>query len=319
MKQVYKGRPTRYLGITLSILVIILVSAVTPWSVQVASFTLNANAVTQEILENGDFRDGVTFWNITRHGSATYSLVQSEDSALQMEAAGTPESNITLVHVPNPSAKIVPELAMRIRLRHLGTLTSGNSFIAIITFITWNNVLRVPTRIFIGNFPREVDAVPRSGVILSRTIPSGEWSDIRLQFSRILPDVVSYLQSYTVYKGASVRDDFRVVGLAASVFNGIFIVDSLGLSMISSAKLLINLSSNSLIPMNLLLKSVSVNGTNSFFVISRQALVPFTTFEVVSEILRPVSKGDTYVILLSFETGQVVQITRIVDSAPRWI
>gem|GEM_PF-4486736 len=318
LKLVYQRRLARYLTIALSILVIILAAAVSPWAVQVSNFRLGENT-SEDILLNGEFHDGLKFWNITRNGLATYTLVESEDAALQMQAEGTSRSNITLVREPSPSAKIVPELAMRMRLRYLGSLTSGDSYIAIITFVIWNNASVIPTKIIVGNFANEVNAVLPSGVIVTRTIVTDDWNDMRLQFSRIIPDVVTYLRSYTVYKGASVRDDFRIVGLAASVSNGVFLLDALTLSMIRPARLFIDITSNSLIPMNLALKSVSVNGTNSLFIIERQANLPFSTFGVISEILRPISKGETYVIALSFETGQILSIMHRVDSAPRWI
>ncbi len=318
LKLVYQRRLARYLTIALSISVIILGAAVSPWAVQVSNFRLGENT-SEDILPNGEFRDGLKFWNITTNGLASYTIVESGDAALQMQAEGTPRSNITLLREPSPSAKIVPELAMRMRLRYLGSLASGNSYIAIITFVVWNNASVIPTKIVVGNFANEVDAVLPSGVILTRKIVTDDWNDVRLQFSRIIPDAVTYLRSYTVYKGASTGDDFRIVGLAASVFNGIFVLDALTLSMIRPAKVLIDITSNSLIPMNLALKSVSVNGTDSFFIIERQANVPFSTFEVRSEILRPISKGETYVISLSFETGQILRIVHRIDSAPRWI
>lgn len=318
LKLVYQRRLARYLTIALSISVIIFGAAVGPWAVQVSSFRVGENS-SEDVLLNGEFRDGLKFWNITRNGLATYTIVGSEDAALQMQAEGTSRSNLTLFRDPSPSAKIVPELAMRMRLRYLGSLTSGDSYIAIVTFVIWNNASVIPTKIVVGNFANEVNAVLPSGVILTRTIVTEDWNDIRLQFSRIIPDAVSYLRSYTVYKGASIRDDFRIVGLAASVFNGIFLLDTLTLAMIKPAKVFIDITSNSLIPMNLALKSVSVNGTDSFFIIERQANLPFSTFEVISEILRPISKGEIYVVSLSFETGQILRIMHRVDSAPRWI
>ena len=296
-----------------------------PSAVTVEGFTIVENQITDITTDSGFENEG--HWQNKTYGNAILDFTNKNPGeglrSLYIKSRGSQYSNTSLTYVGSKATEfyeISPNLVLRLKMKNIDRMGSrGESFLAISTFIVWNNKTLIPLRIAIGDFQEESETVMPSGILIIRKISEpGEWQDYVLQMSKTIGPAVSYLKTEKSER-AFMEDDFRAFGIAIFPVNLEFELDTLAYSHVTPAQIALHLKSNTITPMENQLTRLLLNNSEIDFLTLGGENLPFASFTVQSQIARPLIEGETLVFQMDFLTGQTVIYAIKIDKSARWI
>ncbi|MEM1986057.1 MAG: hypothetical protein QXG36_03805 [Nitrososphaeria archaeon] len=157
------------------------------------------------------------------------------------------------------------------------------------------------------------------GVILFRKLEaSDDWIEYALQMVNLKEEFTEYLMRRGV--NAKVEDEYNVVGLSVWSENLVAYIDNLSIYLIEPKWLIVKISSNSILPMNMFISKISVNNSvPTTYYIKPDIILPFTPFEVYTYVPYIPVNGSKNIFTIKFSTGQTLEYEFIENTKRVWI
>ncbi|MCX8189403.1 MAG: hypothetical protein N3F64_06795, partial [Nitrososphaeria archaeon] len=170
----------------------------------------------------------------------------------------------------------------------------------------------------IGNLSDGIKFTDYGVILFQKLEDSNDWIEYALQMINLKEEFTEYLLRKGVY--AKVEDEYDVVGLSVWSENLVAYVDNLSIYLIEPKWLMVKISSNSILPMNMFISGISINNSVPInYYVKPDIILPFTSFEVYTYVPYIPVNGSKNIFTIKFSTGQTLNYEFIEDTKRVWI
>lgn len=314
---------------------IILVSAITPFlpnSVEKISFRtikekfypVYSNSGFEDVIE-----DRVNGWSLTNGSKLSRTFPYEGNNAINMTPPN-PSMIPQIVYTGKNATtryiiggNVVVSLAVK---ASTALLNARSSYINVESVILYNGPTNVTAFLFnlvlYRNLVNASEGVAQTkyGIITYKSLEdSDDWYEYSLQMSKMTGAFSEYLNRW---KGIDAKstDKYEIVGLTIWCENLVAYVDDASIFLIEPKWIVTTMKSNSIIPMNMFLSEVKINGsTPTTFFTNPDFVAPFSTFDLYTFIPYIPTNGSKNLVTVRFGTGQIIQFQFTEETRRIWL
>jgi len=171
----------------------------------------------------------------------------------------------------------------------------------------------------IGNLSEGISFTDYGIIFCKKLDDSNDWVEYAVQMSSLKDKFVEYLVNKRGVN-AGVDDEYDVVGLTVWSENLAAYIDDLSIYLIEPEWLVARISSNSILPMNMFISEIKVNGSSpTKYYVKPDIVLPFTPFELYTYIPYIPVNNSKNILSIKFSTGQTIQYEFIEKTRKVWI
>jgi hypothetical protein len=163
-------------------------------------------------------------------------------------------------------------------------------------------------------------AQTKYGIIAYKSLENSDyWYEYSLQLSQMTGIFSDYLSRW---KGINAKptDKYEILGLKIWSENLVAYVDKASIFLIEPKWIITSIKSNSIIPMNMFISDIKINGSNPTRYFTQPDFVaPFSTFDLYTFIPYIPTNGSKNLVTIRFSTGQTIQFQYIEETRRIWL
>ncbi|MEM3403171.1 MAG: hypothetical protein QXJ17_01265 [Nitrososphaeria archaeon] len=326
---------TRKVLVLLLITAILLVTAILPFipgAVELSGFRTTKEQLFP-VYENTGFEnvlDGVvSSWNLINGSKISRTMVYEGNMGINM----TPSTPINIPQIiysgKNATTRyivggnLVFSFAARTTKTPFGTIPS---YIAMETIVFHHGKTNVTAFFLDLVLYKRMENITNGAtstkhrVLLYKNLPeSDEWIEYSLQISSLTGLFSEYLRKWRGID-ASPSDKYEVVGLTIWCENLVAYVDKVSFYLVEPKHVFITVKSNSIIPMNMFISQITVNGTiTQSLSVKPEFVAPFTSFEIETYVPYIPLNGSNNYVSIRFGSGHLVQFNFVERTERIWL
>jgi hypothetical protein len=285
------------------------------------------------VYTNSGFEDAieekVNGWNLLNGSKLSRTIVYEGNNAINM----TPSNSSIIPQIiyvgKNATTRyiiggnVITSLAIKASNALDG---SKSSYLNVESIILYNGPTNVTGFLFnlvlyrnMANVSEGV-AQAKYGIIAYKSLErSDDWFEYSLQMSKMTSAFSDYLNRS---KGIDAKptDRYEMLGLSVWCDNLAAYVDDASIYLIEPKWIIATMKSNSIIPMNVFLSDVKVNGsTPTQFYTKPDMVTPFSTFDLYTFVPYTPTNGSLNIITVRFGTGQTIQFQFKEETKRVWL
>ncbi|MGD0328892.1 MAG: hypothetical protein ABSB40_00425 [Nitrososphaeria archaeon] len=318
--------------IVICIIFILVIVPFIPGSVEKVSIS-TVQEKLYPVYTNSGFEDAVgekvNGWNLLNGSKLSRTIVYDGNNAINMTPSN-PSIIPQIIYVGNNATtryiiggNVIASLAVKALNALNGSKPSYLNVESVILYIGPTNVTTFLFNLVLyRNMPNVSEGVAYKnyGIIAYKNLEnSDDWFEYSLQMSQMTGAFSNYLSSW---KGIDAKptDRYEMLGLSVWCDNLVAYVDDASIYLIEPEWIIATMKSNSIIPMNVFLSDVEINGsTPTQFYTKPNLVTPFSTFDLYTFVPYTPSNGSVNIVTVRFGTGQTIQFQFKEETRRVWV
>jgi hypothetical protein len=285
------------------------------------------------VYTNSGFEDSVeekvNGWNLLNGSKLSRTIVYEGDNAINMTPSN-PSIIPQIIYVGNNATTryiIGGNVIASLAIKALNSLDGSKpSYLNVESIIVYNGPVNVTTFLFNLVLYRNMANVSEGvtyknyGIIAYKNLENSDnWFEYSLQMSQMTGAFSDYLSRW---KGIDAKptEKYEMLGLSVWCDNLVAYVDDASIYLIEPEWIIATMKSNSIIPMNVFLSDVKINGsTPTQFYTKPNLVTPFSTFDLYTFVPYTPTNGSVNIVTVRFGTGQTIQFQFKEETRRVWL